>query len=167
MLVTQLCPILCNLKDCSPSSFYVHGILQARVLEWLAIPFSRVSSQATDWSLVSCRQILYHLSHQGSALPPPKKKKHMVNFWLLAFYTGVEFILTCCDWETCCHGEKANINEFNCVCSFTCVLTVSCAVGCYLHIFKHSKSSSSSQLLFHSLFSEAFKVPLFHFLLLS
>ena len=41
--VAQLCPTLCNPMDCSPSGFSVHGILQARILEWVAVPFSRVS----------------------------------------------------------------------------------------------------------------------------
>ena len=44
------------------------GILQARILEWVARPSSRRSSQCRDQTQVSCicRQILYHLSHQGS-----------------------------------------------------------------------------------------------------
>ena len=46
-LVTQSCPTLCNPMDCS------HGILQARILEWVAIPFSRGSSQCKDWTQVS------------------------------------------------------------------------------------------------------------------
>ena len=41
VLVAQLCPILCNPTDCSPTGSSVHGILQARKLEWLAIPFSK------------------------------------------------------------------------------------------------------------------------------
>ena len=49
----------------------LHGIFQARILEWIAIPFSRGSSRPRDWSCVSCgpcigRWILYILSHQGS-----------------------------------------------------------------------------------------------------
>ena len=40
--------------DCSPPGFYVHGILQARVLEWVAISFSRGSSQPRDRTQVSC-----------------------------------------------------------------------------------------------------------------
>ena len=40
VLVTQLCPILCNPMDCSPPGSSVHGILQARLQEWVAIPFS-------------------------------------------------------------------------------------------------------------------------------
>ena len=42
--VTQSCPTLCNPMDCSPPGFSVHGILQAGILEWVAIPFSRGSS---------------------------------------------------------------------------------------------------------------------------
>ena len=41
MLVAQSCPTLCNPIDCSLSVFSVHGILQARILEWVAIPFSK------------------------------------------------------------------------------------------------------------------------------
>ena len=36
----QSCPILCNPMDCSLPNFSTHGILQARILEWVAIPFS-------------------------------------------------------------------------------------------------------------------------------
>ena len=38
--VTQSCPTLCNPLDCSPPGSSVHGILQARILEWVAISFS-------------------------------------------------------------------------------------------------------------------------------
>ena len=41
VLVAQLCPTLCDSMNCS---FSVHGILQAKILEWVAIPFSRGSS---------------------------------------------------------------------------------------------------------------------------
>ena len=54
MLVTQLCLTLCDPMNCSPSGFPVHGNLQARVLEWIAIPFSRGSSRPRDWTLVFC-----------------------------------------------------------------------------------------------------------------
>ena len=44
------------------------GILQARILKWVGVPFSRGSSQSRDWTQISCncRQILCWLSHQGS-----------------------------------------------------------------------------------------------------
>ena len=44
MLVAQLCLILCHLMEHSLPGSSVHGILQARILEWIAIPFSRGSS---------------------------------------------------------------------------------------------------------------------------
>ena len=44
MFVTQSCLTLCNHVDCSPPGFSVHGILQARILEWVAISFSMGSS---------------------------------------------------------------------------------------------------------------------------
>ena len=48
VLVAQSCPTLCDPLDCSPPGSSVHGILQARTLEWAAISFSRVSSQHRD-----------------------------------------------------------------------------------------------------------------------
>ena len=41
---TQSCPTLCDPMGCSPTGSSVHGILQARILEWVAFPFSRGSS---------------------------------------------------------------------------------------------------------------------------
>ena len=48
MLVAQSCPTLGDPMDRSPSGSSVHGILQARILEWVAIPFSRGSSRPKD-----------------------------------------------------------------------------------------------------------------------
>ena len=58
----QSCPILCNPMDCSPAGSSVHGILQVRILEWVAIFFSRGSSWSTDQACISCisRQTLYY-----------------------------------------------------------------------------------------------------------
>ena len=47
--VAQLCLTLCD-----PMGYTVHGILQARILEWVAFPFSKGSSQPRDWTQVSC-----------------------------------------------------------------------------------------------------------------
>ena len=51
--VAKSCPTLCNAKDCSLPGSSVHGIFQARVLEWVAISFSRGSSWPRDWTQVS------------------------------------------------------------------------------------------------------------------
>ena len=53
-LVAQSWPTLCDPMDCSPPGSSVHGILQEGTLEWVAIPFSRGSSQPMDWTWVSC-----------------------------------------------------------------------------------------------------------------
>ena len=50
----KLFPTLCDPMDCSPPGSSVHGILQARILEWVAIPFSRGSSTPRDQTQVSC-----------------------------------------------------------------------------------------------------------------
>ena len=60
-LAAQLCLSLCDPMNCSLPGSSVHGILQARILEWVAISFTRWSSQPRDWTWVSClgRWILY------------------------------------------------------------------------------------------------------------
>ena len=52
--ITQSSPTLCNPVDHSPPVSSVHGILEARILEWVAISFSRESSQPRDRTWVSC-----------------------------------------------------------------------------------------------------------------
>ena len=65
-LVAQSYPTLCHPIDCNPPGSSVHGILQAQILEWLPIPFSRgiFPTQGSNPCVLLCRQILYHLSHQ-------------------------------------------------------------------------------------------------------
>ena len=59
VLVTQLCLTLCDPMDCNPPGSSVHGILQARILEGAAIPFSR------EWNL----HLLHLLHWQADSLP--------------------------------------------------------------------------------------------------
>ena len=68
VLVIQSCPTLRDHMDCSLPGSSVHGILQANLHEWVAIPFSRgfFPTQGSNLGLLHSRQILYHLSHQGS-----------------------------------------------------------------------------------------------------
>ena len=53
-LVSKSCPTLCNPMDCSPPGSFIHGISQARILVWVAISFSRGSSQSRDQAHISC-----------------------------------------------------------------------------------------------------------------
>ena len=74
--------LFCHPKNCSPSGSSVHGISQARILEWVAIPFSRGSFWPRAQTQVSCvssigRQILYQLSHLGSPVLIVWKWSHL------------------------------------------------------------------------------------------
>ena len=79
--VSQSCLTLCNLIHYSLLGFSVHGIFQARVLEWVAVSFSGGSSQPRDQTWVShiVGRRFYHLSHQGS-----------LNYLTLNFYISLE-----------------------------------------------------------------------------
>ena len=70
VLVVQSCPILCDLMGYSLSGSFIYGILQARILEWVAIPFSRgiFPTQESNPGLLHGKPILHHLSHQGSPI---------------------------------------------------------------------------------------------------
>ena len=63
-IVLQLCPTLCDPWTVAHQAPLSMGILQARTLEWVAMPSSRGSSQpqGSNWGLPHCRRILYHLS---------------------------------------------------------------------------------------------------------
>ena len=64
--VTQWCLTLCDPMDCSLPGSSIHGVFQARILEQVAISFSRGSSRPRDQTKVSgIVGRLYHLSHQG------------------------------------------------------------------------------------------------------
>ena len=65
LYVVKTCPTLCGPMDCNLLVSSVHRIFQARILEWVAISFSRGSSQSRHQTCISCiscidRQILYH-----------------------------------------------------------------------------------------------------------
>ena len=71
VFMSHLCLTLCNLMGCSTPGSSIHGTSKGRILEWAATSFSRRSSWPRDFldpGLLNGRQILYHLSHQGSLL---------------------------------------------------------------------------------------------------
>ena len=77
--VALSCPTLCDPMDCRQPGFSIHGILQARMLEWVAMPFSRGSSQSRDQTQVSCigGLVLHQLSYKGS----PASGRGYINFF--------------------------------------------------------------------------------------
>ena len=68
----QSCPSLFHTIDCSPPSSSVHGILQARILEWVAMPSSRGSSPSREWTQASC------IADGFFTIEPPGKSSKMV-----------------------------------------------------------------------------------------
>ena len=69
MLVTQSCPTLCDPMDCSPPGSSVLGILQARILEWVAISFSNACMNAK--SLQSCLTLYDPIDGSPPGSPVP------------------------------------------------------------------------------------------------
>ena len=67
VLVIQSCPTLCDPVDCKPLGSSIHGILQARILEWVAMPSSRGSSLPWDRTWVS------HIVGRFLTTEPPRK----------------------------------------------------------------------------------------------
>ena len=98
-LVAQLSLTLCDPMDSSPAGSSVPGILQARILEWVAMPSSRGSSRPRDWnwvSYISCigRQILYHWCHLDGRSQMQCQLPSQ-NYLL--------FCVTLLRWERCAH----------------------------------------------------------------
>ena len=96
-MYAQLCPTLVTPMGCSPPGSSVHGISQARILEWVAIFHSRGSSWPRDWTCISCigRQILNHCATWGSLRIPLITPKllctHYCKFYRLLSYSRVSY----------------------------------------------------------------------------
>ena len=75
--VAQSCPTLCD-----PMDYTVHGILQARILEWVAFPFSREFSQPRDWTQVSCIADGFFTSWATKEAQPQGKWGERLSMWL-------------------------------------------------------------------------------------
>ena len=90
-LLTQLCLTLCDPVDHSLPSSSVHGILQARILEWIAIPFSRGSSPPKDQTL-HCRQIFLPSEPPGR----PKTKEYPLFSLELILLNTIRYTVSRC-----------------------------------------------------------------------
>ena len=101
VLCAQSCPTLCDPLDCSPAGSFIHGIFQARILEWVATSYSRGSFWPRDRTRVSCnsclgRQILLPLNHVGS----PRNIKVCVYIYFVVVQS-LKSCLTLCDPMDC------------------------------------------------------------------
>ena len=103
--MSQSCLTLSNLIDCCPQVSSVHGILHARVLEWIAILFSKGPSQPRDQQhLLHCRQILYHLSHHEA-----RSQKYIFNQSSTAFLKLVSNVV--CGSQTGAKKKKMSLAD--------------------------------------------------------
>ena len=107
-LVTQAGPILWDPIDCSPPGSYVRGIIQARIMEWVAIPFSRSSSWPKDQILISCTAGLFFIvwaTREAHHFLQKKKKKLFSKHWILTSKLdqihGVGWALEVTSWNRC------------------------------------------------------------------
>ena len=114
----QLYPTLLDSMEYNPPGSSVHGIFQARILEWVAMPSSRGSSQPKDLtciSYVSCigRRVLYHSRHLGSQLP-----KWCVTYIVIKNALGISWMIKVsvssdklCQWYALLapYGEKTTL----------------------------------------------------------
>ena len=82
----QLCLTLHNPMDCSLPRSSVHGISRARILEWIAIPFSRRSSRPRDQTWVFCIADLYHRA-TGEAQSNRKSNRN-INYLKIILFVG-------------------------------------------------------------------------------
>ena len=77
---------LCNPTDCSPPGSSVHGILQARILEWVAMPFGRWSSQPRDRTWVSHTEGRFFTIWATRKVPSTREDKPIFRLWILSFW---------------------------------------------------------------------------------
>ena len=109
VLSLQSYPTLCNPVDCSPPGSSAHGVLQARILEWVAISSSRGSSQPRDWTHVFC------ISYIGrwilTTLPPGKPR---MTVWFCNSTSG--YILK--------SSENRALNRYLCIHVHTSVFPI-------------------------------------------
>ena len=144
----RLCLTLCDAMDCSPSGFSVHGILQATILERVAMPSSRRSSQPRDRTQISC------MGRQVFSTKPPGKP-HLYLY------------LSMC--TNACQNVRIYKETFMClglykytyVCKYThlcmCLyLYIWCVCVCLSVQFSHSVVSDYTHTFI--LFSETFSV---------
>ena len=110
----QLCPVLCSPMDCNPPGSSIHGILQARILEWVAMPSSRGFSPSRDrsWAFyVSCidRCVLDHWCCLRSPYSLADHdyfsyKFHSLNFLILTIslkYSFIKYIYGSSETQLC------------------------------------------------------------------
>ena len=128
--------------DCSLPGSSVHGILQARILEWVALPVSRgiFPIQGLNLDLLHCRQILHHLSHQVSSLTI-----------ILMVYSNFLSVYLVFVWLVFCSKIPSRISYY-----------INFHVSCFLHCILYNQF-----LIYHLISSFIFGVSFLFFFYIS
>ena len=106
----QSYPTLCDPMDCSPPGSSVHGILQARTLEWVAMPSSRGSSQPRDRMQISSASCVGRRVHSLPLAPPVKPNwstRCNPNLYLYTIATNIPGL----DFAPFLNGEVVQVNH--------------------------------------------------------
>ena len=85
-MLTQLCPTLWGPMDCSPSGSSTHDIFQARILEWVAISYSKASSWPRNKTHVFCVSCIFCRQADSLPLVPPEKPISPFSLLIFALY---------------------------------------------------------------------------------
>ena len=108
----QSCPTLCDPMDCSLPGSSVYGILQARILEWIAMPFVRASSRPRDWTCIS---YIFCIGRQGffitratlDALNFHKSPQKNNEYWYIAM-----LLINDCEISTATPPKVDNMSSY-------------------------------------------------------
>ena len=183
--VTHLCPTLCNLTDCSLPESFLHGISQARILEWVGLPFplpGNLSNPGTEPGSPESPALA-----GGFFTPEPPEKperiykrvniKHLKNLWLCAYFTCWilmlnNYLILCCKRKRndqfyswfCCVLACVDIRDIYlyihilCVYTqvyYTCIYTIYLYI-LYVYVYAHTLDLYSFMLLFYLIYKLAF-----------
>ena len=144
VLVAQSCLTLCNPMPCSSSGSSVDGILQVRILEWVAISFPRGSSWPRDWTHVSCIAGRFFTVWATGKVPQSYTKKVSWSMWNPRFdslYFSLISMVEKREWvhdttapETCTTSQLAVMQGYQllyCLSSLECLSLVPQSILCH------------------------------------
>ena len=135
-LVAQSSLTLCNPTDHSLPGPSVHGILQARMLEWVAISPEDLPDQGSNLSLLHCRQILYHLSYREVPV-------YTYNFkpWVFP-RAGVPNRSMACLEPGCTAGGEQWVSKW----SFICIYSLSSSLTLHLRALDSHRGANQNEI---------------------
>ena len=106
--LAQSCPTLCDLTDCSPPGSSVHGILEARILGWIAVSYSRGSSRSRDQPMSLANPAL---AGRFFTTTPPRKLIFLILYTYMLFL--LNYLKVCSSFETSLLNTSCSAPEYD------------------------------------------------------